>query len=88
MPLLIIFLALFVLPDTYDPSWKPKYQSPGIISLLSMTEIVFGAISVALLIGEPFGIRKIILILFTTDASMHEPLLELSRPNTNFDPNC
>ncbi|MBT5316600.1 MAG: DMT family transporter, partial [Rhodobacteraceae bacterium] len=55
LPLLLIFMALLVLPGTYASLWGPKYLSPGIVGLLFMTEIVVGAISVALLAGEPFG---------------------------------
>ena len=47
LPLLLIFMALLVLPGTYA-SQGPKYLSPGIVGLLFMTEIIVGAISVAL----------------------------------------
>ena len=48
-----------------------------------MTEIVVGAISVALLAGEPFGIRELTGILLIAGASMLEPILALNPVRTN-----
>ena len=86
LPLLLIFMALLVLPGTYASLWGPKYLSPGIVGLLFMTEIVVGAISVALLAGEPFGIRELTGVLLIAGASMLEPLLALRRPRRNLHP--
>ena len=83
LPLLLIFTALLVLPGTYASLLGPKYLSPGIVGLLFMTEIIVGAISVALLAGEPFGIRELIGVLLIAGASMLEPLLALRRTSTN-----
>ena len=85
LPLLIIFMVLLVLPGTYASLWGPKHLSPVIVGLLFMTEIVVGAISVAILAGEPFGIREITGILFIASASLLEPFLALQRPNKNFN---
>ena len=87
LPLLLIFMALLVLPGTYASLWGPKYLSPGIVGLLFMTEIVVGAISVALLAGEPFGIREFTGVFLIVGASMLEPLLTLRRPISNLHPN-
>ena len=87
LPLLLIFMALLVLPGTYASLWGPKYLSPGIVGLLFMTEIVVGAISVALLAGEPFGIRELTGVLLIAGASMLEPLLALRRRRRNLNPN-
>ena len=81
MPLLIIFMLLLVVPGTYASLWGPKHLSPVIVGLLFMTEIVVGAISVAILAGEPFGIREIIGILFIASATLLEPLAAIRRPN-------
>ena len=86
LPLLLIFMALLVLPGTYASLLGPKYLSPGIVGLLFMTEIVVGAISVALLAGEPFGIRELTGVLLIAGASMLEPLLALRRPRRNLHP--
>ena len=87
LPLLIIFMTLLVLPATYASLWGPKYLSPGIVGLLFMSEIVVGAISVALLAGEPFGIREITGIFFVAGASLLEPIMTLGRTNKNLDTN-
>ena len=83
LPLLLIFMALLVLPGTYASLWGPKYLSPGIVGLLFMTEIIVGAISVALLAGEPFGIRELIGVFLIAGASMLEPLLALRGTGIN-----
>ena len=83
LPLLLIFMALLVLPGTYASLWGPKYLSPGIVGLLFMTEIIVGAISVALLAGEPFGIRELMGVLLIAGASMLEPLLALRGSDAN-----
>ena len=83
LPLLLIFMALLVLPGTYASLWGPMYLSPGIVGLLLMTEIIVGAISVALLAGEPFGIRELIGVLLIAGASMLEPLLALRGTSKN-----
>lgn len=83
LPLLLIFMAILVLPGTYASLWGPKYLSPGVVGLLFMTEIIVGAISVALLAGEPFGIRELMGVLLIAGASMLEPLLALRGSDTN-----
>ena len=77
LPLLLIFMALLVLPGTYASLWGPKFLSPGVVGLLFMTEIVVGAISVALLAAEPFGMREVTGVILIAGASMLEPLLSL-----------
>lgn len=77
MPLLLIFMVLLILPGTYASLWGPKYLSPGVAGLLFMTEIVVGAISVALLAGEPFGSRELIGIFLIVGASFLEPAVSL-----------
>ena len=59
--------------------WGPKFLSPGVVGLLFMTEIVVGSISVALLAGEPFGIREVIGIILIAGASLLEPIASLVR---------
>lgn len=80
MPILLIFMVVLILPGTYASLWGPKFLSPGLGGLLLMTEIVIGAVSVALLAGEPFGMRELIGVILIAGASMLEPLLSLVRP--------
>jgi drug/metabolite transporter (DMT)-like permease len=77
IPLMLTFMVLLILPGTYASLWGPKYLNPGVVGLLFMTEIVVGAMSVAILAGEPFGIREITGVLFIAGASMLEPLSQL-----------
>lgn len=79
MPLLLLFMVFLVLPGTYASLWGPKFLNPGLGALLFMVEIVIGAISVALLAGEPFGVRELTGVILITGASMLEPLLSLHR---------
>jgi drug/metabolite transporter (DMT)-like permease len=85
LPLLLVFMALLVLPGTYASLWGPKFLSPGVVGLLFMTEIVVGAISVALLAGEPFGIREVTGVILIAGASMLEPLLSLRQARADLN---
>ena len=77
LPLLLLFMLLLVIPGTYASLWGPKYLNPGVVGLLFMTEIVVGAISAALLAGEPFGYREAIGVSLIAGASLLEPLKSL-----------
>jgi drug/metabolite transporter (DMT)-like permease len=77
LPILLIFVTLFILPGTLATLWGPKFLNPGLVGLLFMTEIVVGSISVALLAGETFGIREIIGIVLISSASMIEPVTSI-----------
>jgi drug/metabolite transporter (DMT)-like permease len=77
MPLLLTFMVLLILPGSLASLWGPKFLNPGIVGLLFMTEIVVGSISVALLAGEPFGIRETLGVVLIAGASLLEPIAEL-----------
>ena len=77
LPILLIFVILFILPGTLATLWGPKFLNPGLVGLLFMTEIVVGSISVALLAGETFGVREIIGIVLISSASMIEPVTSI-----------
>ncbi|MCY4462138.1 MAG: DMT family transporter [Albidovulum sp.] len=77
LPGLILFVVLLVIPGTYASLWGPKYVNAAVASLLFMTEIVVGAISAALLAGEPFGLREAIGVTLIACASLLEPLMVL-----------
>ena len=70
LPLLVVFVAILVIPGTFASLWGPKFISPGISGLLFMTEIVVGAISAALLAGEPFGQRELVGVALIASASL------------------
>jgi drug/metabolite transporter (DMT)-like permease len=77
MPMVVTFMIILILPGTFASLWGPKYLSPGLVGLLFMTEIVVGAISVALLAGEPFGTREMLGIALIAGASLLEPIADL-----------
>ena len=81
LPQLLVFMLLLVLPGTYASLWGPKFLSPGVVGLLFMTEIVVGAVSVAFLAGEPFGLREVTGIILIAGASLLEPFLALRSRN-------
>jgi len=65
--------------------WAPKFLSPGLASLLLMTEIVVGAISAALLSDEAFGTRETIGVLMIAGASLVETVGALMTRKTATD---
>ena len=77
MPLLLIFMVLFILPGPFACIWGPKFLSPGQVGLLLMTEVVTGSFSVASLLEEPFGPREIIGVILITSSSILEPFIGL-----------
>ncbi len=77
LPVLLMFMVLLVIPGTYASLWGPKFLNPGVVGLLFMTEIVVGAISAALLAGEPFGVREAVGVVLIAGASLLEPIASL-----------
>ena len=76
------FMAIIVIPGAFASLWGPKFVSPGLASLLMMTEIIFGSITAALFANEPFGLREITGVMLIASASLVEPLHELIRRDT------
>jgi drug/metabolite transporter (DMT)-like permease len=79
---LVPFMALVVIPGAFASLWGPKFLSPGLASLLMMTEIVFGSITAALFANEPFGTREIVGVFLISAASVIEPLHDAIKRNT------
>ena len=77
LPLLLVFMLLLVIPGTYASLWGPKFLNPGVVGLLFMSEVVVGAVSAALLAGEPFGGREAIGVTLIAGASLLEPLVSV-----------
>ncbi len=73
------FMAIIVIPGAFASLWGPKFVSPGLASLLMMTEIIFGSITAALFANEPFGLREITGVLLIASASLVEPFNDLIR---------
>lgn len=79
LPVLGVFMLLVIVPGAYASLWGPKFVNPGVSGLLFMSEIVVGAISVALLAGEPFGSREMAGVILIAGASLLEPLMNVIR---------
>ena len=79
LPMLLLFVFFAIIPGTYASLWGLKYLNPGVSGLLFMTEIAVGALSVALLAGEPFGVRELAGVLLIATASLIEPLMMMRR---------
>lgn len=79
LPVLGVFMLLIIVPGTHASLWGPKFVNPGVSGLLFMSEIVVGAISVALLAGEPFGSREMAGVILIAGASLLEPLMNVIR---------
>jgi drug/metabolite transporter (DMT)-like permease len=77
--MLLLFVFFAIIPGTYASLWGLKYLNPGVSGLLFMTEIAVGALSVALLAGEPFGVRELAGVLLIATASLIEPLMMMRR---------
>ena len=75
------FMAIVVIPGAFASLWGPKFVSPGLASLLMMTEIIFGSITAALFANEPFGLREVAGVLLISAASLIEPLHDLMNNN-------
>ena len=69
------FMAIIVIPGAFASLWGPKFVSPGLASLLMMTEIIFGSITAALFANEPFGLREITGVMLIASASLVEPCM-------------
>ena len=76
------FMAIIVIPGAFASLWGPKFISPGLASLLMMTEIIFGSITAAIFANEPFGLREITGVLLIASASLIEPLHDFMNRDT------
>lgn len=74
LPWLVPVIAIMIVPGTFASLWGPRFLDPGLVGLLFMAEIIVGAISAALLAGEPFGWREVAGIILIASASLMEPI--------------
>ena len=74
LPWLVPVIAIMIVPGTFASLWGPRFLSPGLVGLLFMAEIIVGAISAALLAGEPFGWREVAGVVLIAGASLVEPI--------------
>jgi len=74
LPWLTPALLLIVLPSALLVLWGARRLSPGLVGLLFMTEITVGAVSAALLSGEPFGAAELAGSVLVSAAGLVETL--------------
>jgi drug/metabolite transporter (DMT)-like permease len=74
---LLPFILAVTMTGVYSSMWAVPLLPAGIVGLLYMTEISSGAISAALLAGEPFGWREATGIALITLAGALESLVDL-----------
>jgi|GEM_PF-30023 len=72
LPWLVPALLLVVLPSAFLILWGVRRLSPGLVGLLFMTEITVGAVSAALLSGEPFGAAELAGCILVSTAGLVE----------------
>lgn len=71
---------IVVIPPSFAIMWGATILSPGLISILFMTEISAGAITAAIWADEPFGWREIAGVVIITGAGLLEPVAQMFRP--------
>jgi drug/metabolite transporter (DMT)-like permease len=76
---LIPFIVLVLMTGVYSAMWAVPLLPPAIVGLLYMTEISSGAISAALLSGEPFGWRETAGIALITLAGALESIVYVGK---------
>jgi len=55
LPWIVLLALIIFVPPNFLVLWATQRMDPGRVGILLMTEVLFGAISAALLSGEPFG---------------------------------
>ncbi|MGI9372842.1 MAG: DMT family transporter [Hyphomicrobiales bacterium] len=79
----IVPVVLFlVIPPAFAIMWGETVLSPGLLSILFMTEISAGSITAAIWADEPFGPREISGVILITAAGIWEPLLGIWKDET------
>ncbi|MGH6932865.1 MAG: hypothetical protein ACREEE_10595, partial [Dongiaceae bacterium] len=59
LPIIVAFALALAIPSYALVIWSAGRIDPGRLSILLLLEVVAGAISVAILLNEPFGGREI-----------------------------
>jgi len=78
-PWLLPERSVLVIPPAFAIIWCATGLSPGLMSILFMTEIGAGAVTAAIWADEPFGLREGVGIALITAAGLLEPVLQLRR---------
>lgn len=79
LPWLLPVVAILVIPPSFAVIWGAQVISPGLLSILFMTEITVGTFTAALWAGEHFGLREALGLLLISAAGVLEPTVTLLR---------
>lgn len=71
--------VILLIPPAFAVMWGATLLSPGLLSILLMTELSAGAITAAIWAGEPFGLREMAGVILISAAGLFEPCLNLLR---------
>ena len=74
LPWIILAALIFFVPPNFLILWAAQRLDPGRIGILLTTEVMVGAISAALLSGEPFGTPEFLGTAFIISAGLVEVL--------------
>ncbi|MEM6824297.1 MAG: DMT family transporter [Pseudomonadota bacterium] len=74
LPWITPLVLVLVIPPAIAIMWGATILSPGLLSILFMTEISAGTVTAAIWADEPFGAREVLGVLLITIAGAWEPV--------------
>lgn len=77
LPWMVAVALVLIIPTSFGSIWGATILSPGLLSILFMTEISAGAITAAIWADEPFGTRELIGVIVITCAGLFEPVMTM-----------
>lgn len=83
LPWIVPVVLVLAIPSAFAVMWGATVLSPGLLSILFMTEISAGAVTAAIWAGEPFGLREISGVILISVAGITEPILKMYRSTPN-----
>ena len=76
---LVPVVLILAIPSAFAVMWGATVLSPGLLSILFMTEISAGTITAAIWADEPFGWRELSGVVLISAAGMLEPVVKRRR---------
>lgn len=78
LPWMILVVAIMVIPYAFSIIWAATVISPGLVSILYMTEISADTITAAIWAGEVVGLREIAGVVLVSLAGLLEPVCKMT----------
>jgi len=79
LPWIVPTVLVLAIPSAFAVMWGATLLSPGLLSILFMTEISTGTVTAAVWAGDPFGWRELTGIGLISAAGVLEPVLKVVR---------